>query len=338
MNYIKISVLLLLFIISKSTLSFAQYLPENSIDWWMETDDGVIHYVLEMGNNDNPENTIVVLHGGYGAEHSYLLDFLIPLSGDYRFVLYDQRGSLRTEAPDSTIRFDNFVSDLDHLRHQLGLDMINIIAHSNGSNIALDYLGTKPHHVNGLILLSPPLSFLHSDAFSESINSSLADLIRTHRTEVESLEADISSEIDRKLQELNLYDTGNLTDRERSVRNRIQYAAWHTTSADNWPYVRNAFYNPNVFNHLTNNVDSETWRSRTLRKSAAFVNTEIPIRVIIGDSDYVDPKAIVWKDIIRYTKDGDLTILENAGHNAWVDKPADFIGALTMYLNEIASY
>lgn len=338
MNYIKIAFLPLLFIILESTLSFAQFLPENSTDWWMETDDGVMHYVIEVGNDPDPENTIVVLHGGYGAEHSYLLDFLIPLSDDYRFVLYDQRGSLRTEAPDSTIRFNKFVSDLDHLRHQLGLEKLHLIAHSNGSNIALDYLGTYPLHVKGLILLSPPLSFLHSDAFSESTNSSLADLIITHRSEVESLEAEINSEIESKLQELNLHDTDKLTDRERSVRNRIEYAAWHTANADNWPYVRNAFYNPDVFNHLTNNVDSETWRARTLRKSAAFVQAEVPVRVIIGDSDYVDPKAIIWKSIIHQTEDGELTVLEHAGHNAWLDKPAEFKKALQVYLNEITGF
>ncbi|TVR86330.1 MAG: alpha/beta fold hydrolase [Saprospirales bacterium] len=338
MNYIKITFLLLLFIISMSSLSFGQFLPENSTYWWMETDDGVMHYVLEVGKDSNPENTIVVIHGGYGAEHSYLLDFLVPLSDEYRFVLYDQRGSLRTAAPDSTIRFDNFISDLDHLRLQLGLGKINLMAHSNGSNIALDYLGTKPQHVNGLILLSPPLSFLHSDAFSESTNNSLADLIATHRSEVESLEAHITSQIESKEKELNLYDTDNLTDRERSVRNRIEYAGWHTASANNWPDVRNAFYNPDVFNHLTNNVDSETRRARTLRKSTAFVNAEVPIRVIIGESDYVDPKAIVWKHIIQQTEDGDLTILENAGHNAWIDKPEEFKKVLKIYLNEIASF
>ncbi len=314
---------------------YGQFLPENSNFWWMETDDKVMHYVLEIGTNPDPGKTVVVLHGGYGAEHSYLVDLLLPLSEEYRFILYDQRGSLRSEAPDSTITFENFINDLDHLRKQLELDKLNLLAHSNGSNIVLDYLGTKPQHVNGIILMAPPLSFLHADAFSESTNEALAELIQIHRTEVDSLQNHINSQIEKKTGEMDLQNTDSLSDRERSIRRRIEYAAWNTASPDNWPLVRNAFFNPDVFENLQNNVDPEIMRTRTLRKSTAFVSADIPIRVIIGDSDFIDPKAIVWEGIIRDSKNGELTVLENAGHNAWIDKPEEFKDALDVYLKDI---
>lgn len=335
MKFVKELFLLLFFISSFVSLSFAQFLPDNSTYWWLETDDNVVHYVLELGNNLDPEKTIVVLHGGYGAEHSYLIDMLLPLSDDYRFILYDQRGSLRTEAPDSSITFDNFINDLDHLRQQLELDKINLLAHSNGSNIVLDYLGTNPQYVNGIILISPPLSFLHSDAFPETANSTISDLIAIHRSKVEDLQAHITLQIEKKTKELGIYETENLTDREKSIRGRVEYAAWHTTSANNWPLVRNAFFNPKVFESLSNNVDPEIRRSRTLRKSTAYVQENVPIRIIIGDSDYTDPKAIVWQYIIQHAKDGDLNVLGNAGHNAWIDKPEEFKDALHLYLQDI---
>ena len=41
------------------------------------------------------KDTVLVLHGGFGAEHSYMLTALRPLEKQYHFVLYDQRGSLR---------------------------------------------------------------------------------------------------------------------------------------------------------------------------------------------------------------------------------------------------
>ena len=328
--------LLLSFTIPLASVSFAQFLPDNSTNWWMETEDGVMHYILELGINPDPEKTIVVLHGGYGAEHSYLIDMLLPLSDEYRFILYDQRGSLRTEAPDSTITYENFINDLNYLRQQLELDKLTLLAHSNGSNIVLDYLGTKPQYVNGIILISPPLSFLHSDAFSETANNTLTDLIAVHQYEVEDLQAHITSKIEERTRELGIYETENLTDRERSIRGRIEYAAWHTTSTNNWPIIRNAFFNPNVFENLSSNIDQETRRARTLRKSTAFVNAKVPIRVIIGDSDFADPKAIVWKYIIQHANDGDLTVLENAGHNAWIDKPEEFKDTLHLYLQDIA--
>lgn len=327
--------LLFFLIIPLGPVSFAQFLPENSSYWWMETEDGVMHYILELESNPDPGKTIVVLHGGYGAEHSYLVDMLLPFSEEYRFILYDQRGSLRTEAPDSTISFENFINDLDYLRRQLEIDELNLLAHSNGSNIALDYLGTKPQYVNGIILMAPPLSFIHSDAFSESTNETITDLIEIYRAEVGNLEIQITSQIEKKTKEVGIYKTDNLTDQEKSIRSRIEYAAWHTTSSTNWPLVRNAFFNPEVFKHLSNNVDPEIWRARTLRKSTAFVNEDVPVRIIIGDSDFVDPKAIVWEGIIKYAPDGDLTVLKNAGHNAWIDKPEEFKDVLYLYLQDI---
>jgi proline iminopeptidase len=335
MKFTEISFLLLLFVTPFGSLSYAQFLPDNATYWWMETDDGVKHYVLELGDHPDPEKTIVVLHGGYGAEHSYLMEMLLPFSEEYRFILYDQRGSLRTEAPDSTLTFESFIHDLDHLRQQLKLDKLNLLAHSNGSNIALDYLGTYPQSVNGILLMAPPLSFIHSGAFSDSANEALGDLIEIHRAEVDTLQAQIALQIEKKTRKMALHDTEHLSDRERSVRGRIEYAAWHTTSPNNWPLVRNAFFNPAVFENLSKNVDSDTWRARTLRKSTAFLNENIPVRVMIGHSDYTDPKAIVWEEIIQHAKDGGLTVLENAGHNAWVDNPEEFNEALYLLLQEI---
>lgn len=64
--------------------------------WYMKTADDVVHYVAEHGIESRPGNVVVVLHGGWGAEHSYLLPAVRPLGHEYKFVLYDQRGSLRS--------------------------------------------------------------------------------------------------------------------------------------------------------------------------------------------------------------------------------------------------
>ncbi len=64
-------------------------------EWYLPTTDGVTElYIKEIGSG----SPVVILHGGYGAEHSYLIDAFAPLFSERRFVFYDQRGSLRSPA------------------------------------------------------------------------------------------------------------------------------------------------------------------------------------------------------------------------------------------------
>ena len=70
-------------------------MPVNQ--WYMNTqgDDGTLrHYIAEYGRDASPAKTVIVLHGGWGADHSYLIPVIQPLAREFRFVLYDQRGSL----------------------------------------------------------------------------------------------------------------------------------------------------------------------------------------------------------------------------------------------------
>jgi len=61
-------------------------------EWYLRSFDNVRLYMYEFGTG---KDTVLVLHGGFGAEHSYMLTALRPLEKQYHFVLYDQRGSLR---------------------------------------------------------------------------------------------------------------------------------------------------------------------------------------------------------------------------------------------------
>ena len=126
--------------------------------WYMRTTDAdgakVRHYIAEFGTEAKPGNTVIVLHGGWGAEHSYLVPAIRPLADSYRFVLYDQRGSLRTPVtPPAKITYSALVEDLEQLRQRLGLEKITLMAHSMGNHLAYGYLRAHPERVAGLILV-----------------------------------------------------------------------------------------------------------------------------------------------------------------------------------------
>ena len=134
----------------------------------------VMLFVTEYGQGDDP---VVVLHGGWGAEHSYLLGLLQPHLSTCRFIVYDQRGSLRSPADSAGITVARHVADLEELRRDLGLSSMRILAHSMGTFLAMSYLREYPDRVRDLILLAAIPAYFDGeqtlDAFLQGGSSSL---------------------------------------------------------------------------------------------------------------------------------------------------------------------
>ena len=126
---------------------------DNWQEWKLYTEDGCEIFVREIGQGPS----VVFLHGGWGAEHSYLIDGFKAFSKHYRLIFYDQRGSLRSRCQtDSLITVQNHVEDLEKLRKELNIDKLLLIGHSMGGMLAMNYLDTYPDNLKGLILLASP--------------------------------------------------------------------------------------------------------------------------------------------------------------------------------------
>ena len=121
----------------------------RSEEWYLRTEDKAAElYVREVGQGD----PVVVLHGGWGAEHSYLLNAIKGLETQFRFIFYDQRGSLRSPCKPEFISQEKHVQDLETLRKELKLEKLTIFAHSNGTRLAMLYLQKYAEQVKTLVL------------------------------------------------------------------------------------------------------------------------------------------------------------------------------------------
>ena len=100
---------------------------------------------------------IIVIHGGPGLDHSYLQPGLDALAIRNTLIYYDQRGTGRSVAAlDSTaINLDAFISDIDVLRQALGYERVNLLAHSWGALLGIEYAARHPEATGGLILMNP---------------------------------------------------------------------------------------------------------------------------------------------------------------------------------------
>lgn len=311
--------------------AFAQLLADRE-EWYLWTDDGTRLYVAEFGRAAAAGDTVIVLHGGWGAEHSYLLGALAPLADRYRFVLYDQRGSLRSPTPDSTITYERMVADLDALREELGLGRVTLLGHSMGTVLASFYLAEHPDRVHGFVYTGPVSPVDQPDEML-AVGADTARVLAAHRAWRSEAEARVAAEVAEEG-----LDRDSLSSRERTHRWRIGFTGFNAYRVDRWRQMEGgmAFYDPAVSRALAANA-SGAWSDRAANRQrmlGALERFEGPVRVVLGDFDFTDPGANLWPHIVERLPDAELVVLEDAGHNAWIDQPEAFVEAVGAALSD----
>lgn len=109
------------------------------------------------------EPTVVVLHGGPGATHDYLLPLEKLAAPGRAVVLYDQVGSGRSShlphEPSSAWTVGRFLDELDQLLDELGIgDDYVLFGQSWGGMLAAEHAVRRPAGLRGLIIANSPAS------------------------------------------------------------------------------------------------------------------------------------------------------------------------------------
>lgn len=85
-----------------------------------------------------PFGTLVVLHGGPGAHHDYVLPQLLALAEDRSCIFYDQRGGGRSKTDDrAPITWRTHVDDLTAVLAELAPGPVSLVGYSWGALLAM---------------------------------------------------------------------------------------------------------------------------------------------------------------------------------------------------------
>jgi proline iminopeptidase len=116
--------------------------------------DGVTFHVEEFGDPAN--QTVIVMHGGPGADSRYLLP-LQELADQYHVVFYDQRGTgLSPRVDPAELTAQSSIDDLDLLVGHYGEGQpVYLIGHSWGGMLAAGYIGQHPEKVSAVVMGEP---------------------------------------------------------------------------------------------------------------------------------------------------------------------------------------
>jgi proline iminopeptidase len=116
-------------------------------------------YWCAYGNAEAP--CLVVLHGGPGASHDYLLPQMLRLAEGRRLLFYDQRGGGRSRVDAATpVVWDAHVSDLERVVAELAAEPLVLVGYSWGALLALLYAieavqGRRGPAPEALLLIDP---------------------------------------------------------------------------------------------------------------------------------------------------------------------------------------
>ncbi len=104
----------------------------------MTTSTVVPLYWCSYGEPGKPK--ILVMHGGPGADHRYLLPQMLHFARDHQMFFFDQRGGGRSRAPDnSPVTWQTHMEDMAAVINELALEPLTLVGYSFGGLLSLLY-------------------------------------------------------------------------------------------------------------------------------------------------------------------------------------------------------
>jgi pimeloyl-ACP methyl ester carboxylesterase len=256
---------------------------------------------------------LVCLPGGPGRAAEYLGD-LGGLDRSRRLILPDIRGvGLSADPADpATFRVDRLVSDVESLRGHLGLERMDLLAHSAGSVLATLYAAAYPERLSRLILVTPGLAAVGVDNPEDQFRATLA------RRQAEPWYPAAVAALERIM-------AGEPTMDAYRASRPVFYGRWddaaraHATVgiSERHQAARDGYF-------AGASLDPTAIR-------AALKVLAAPVLLYAGDLDALVTPAVVREAAAAFS-DATVIVQTGAGHFPWLDDPAAFSAAITRFL------
>jgi proline iminopeptidase len=272
-------------------------------------------YWVEYGDADAPP--LLLLHGGPGASHEYLLPQMLELARDHRLVLYDQRGGGRSRHDDDRepITWQGQVADLALVVAERAIAPLDLVGYSWGALLALLYaiearagrVGPVPAR---LALIEPaPVTRQYRDAFEQEFAR------RQSGPEVAALRNELARS--------GLKETDPDAYRQRMFELSVAgYFADPSRARDLTPF------------RVTGRVQQSTWASLgDFDLRPALRDLRLPAFVVHGRQD---PIPIASSESVAEALGTKLARLDDCGHVPYVEQPAQLFPPLLAFLREPA--
>lgn len=257
---------------------------------------------------------IIVIHGGPGLNHTYLLPHLSSLAQKHQLIFYDQRACGQTSGDvDSTqMSLDLFVKDIDEIRKQLNLEKVTILAHSWGGLLGMRYASEYPQYIESLILVNTvsPLVKEYEEETNRIIN-------KRYTKKDSTLRANILRSPEFKSGNLNAYSQIFRLSFKQSFYDTAYVNKMNLILSDDFVEKRKKIF------LLAKDLNSYNFYP-------SLKSIKCPTLIIYGAYDAV-PLALSQK-IQKNIKGSKLVTIEKAGHFPFIEQQPEFTKIVNNFL------
>ena len=285
---------------------------------------GVLLYFKSVGRGP----PLVVVHGGPGASHDYLLPYLYRLASSYRLVFIDERGSGRSPRLEDTSQYtvEKMADDVEAVRSALQLGKIALLGHSYGGVVVQAYAFKYQQNLSHLILGS---TFSSTRELNEALVRMKQAMPAEKRTRLEALErAGLFGKGEP-------YEGGRYPDEYAKLawgigyfpklygaRPDANYDPLLQNTTNSWELYRTMWGSHGEF-VVDGNLREVEWVDR-------LAEIRVPTLILVGDHDESDPA--MSREMNAKIAGSKLVVLPSSGHMTFVDQPDLFIKAITDFV------
>jgi proline iminopeptidase len=257
---------------------------------------------------------LVLMHGGPGLDHTSLL-LLKPCADQFTLIFYDHRCNGRSEGAElDSMTWENLTADAEALRQELGFEHWAVLGQSFGGNVALEYALRYPQSLSRLILMD-------TGGDQWWVEHNAPELLAKRGYSAGAVQA------------ARRFYSGQLTPGEYLTTVMKFMTAYNYNNS--LPMLVHEFLSqwhakmrPEALIHGY----SELLKDWTVMDRLSEI--KVPTLVVAGRHDFLFPpehQAILTAKI----PDARLVIIERAGHNPQLERPAEVIRAVNDFMTDV---
>ncbi len=255
---------------------------------------------------------LLIMHGGPGMDHTSMLP-LQPCADQFTLIFYDHRCNGRSDGAEvSSMTWPNLTADAEALRQTLGFEKWAVLGHSFGGMVALEYALRYPQSLSHLLLMD-------TCGDTRWVQHNAPEILAKRGYSPAAVEA------------ARRFFNGQLRPDE-VFRAALKFARAYSYHFSLLATARQVIFGP----RLKMRPEAQIFGFGQLLTGWTVMDRlseiEVPTLVLAGRQDFQFPpehQAILADRL----PNAQLEIIERAGHNAPMERPAEVIEVVRRFLN-----
>ena len=258
---------------------------------------------------------LLLMHGGPGLDHTTLLG-LTPLADQFTLIFYDHRCNGHSEgAEQASMTWENLTADAEALRQTLGFEQWAVLGQSFGGNVALEYALRYPHSLSHLVLMD-------TGGDKWWVEKNAPEIVAKRGYSAKAVEA------------ARRFYSGQVTP-DDFLPTIMKFMTAYNYHNSLLTLVRDVVFGPRMKMRPEALIFGYSQLLKGWTVMDRLSEIKVPTLVLAGRHDFLFPpehQAILADRL----PDAKLVLIERAGHNPQMERPAEVIRAIRQFMASAA--